>query len=126
MFVGYPTSHSKDKFRMWDPIARKVHVTFNISWLNRMLLMIKDEESFEFTELLAYDNPRGISIGDKYDISIMTTIMMIIIYMMLMLNFQQVIMQLSRKVYWITKKQNLVELLKLQKIRIVCKSIARW
>jgi hypothetical protein len=33
MFIGYPASHSKDTFRMWDPKTRKVNVTCNIRWL---------------------------------------------------------------------------------------------
>jgi len=36
MFVGYPDDHAADTLRMWDPRSRRVHVTRDIKWLNRM------------------------------------------------------------------------------------------
>jgi hypothetical protein len=36
MFVGYPESHAKDTYQMWDPRSQCVHVTRDITWLNRM------------------------------------------------------------------------------------------
>jgi len=36
MFVGYPENHYDDTFRMWDPRSRRVHITRDISWLNKM------------------------------------------------------------------------------------------
>ena len=36
MFVGYPESHSSDTYRMWDPRSQRVHITRDITWLNRM------------------------------------------------------------------------------------------
>jgi hypothetical protein len=36
MFVGYSTAHAGDTYRMWDPRSRRVHITRDIRWLNKM------------------------------------------------------------------------------------------
>jgi hypothetical protein len=65
-FVGYSESHSKDTYRMWDPKTRKVSVTRDIRCLNRRFFTIKDQESFEFTKLPAFDNSNGNFNGYEY------------------------------------------------------------
>jgi hypothetical protein len=45
MFVGYPDDHAADTLRMWDPRSRRVHVTRNIKWLNRMYFENPNMES---------------------------------------------------------------------------------
>jgi hypothetical protein len=46
MFVVYSTIHAGDAYRMWDPRSRRVHITRDIKWLNKMLTILK--ESVEF------------------------------------------------------------------------------
>jgi hypothetical protein len=65
-FVGYPALNSKDTYRMWDPKIRKVHVTHEIRWMNRRFFTVKDQESFEFTKLPAFDNSNGNFNGYEY------------------------------------------------------------
>jgi hypothetical protein len=36
MFVGYSTAHAGDTYCMWDPRSRRVHITRDIQWLNKM------------------------------------------------------------------------------------------
>jgi hypothetical protein len=36
MFVGYSQSHSSDTYCMWDPRSKRVHITRDIRWLNKM------------------------------------------------------------------------------------------
>jgi hypothetical protein len=36
MFVGYSLDHNGDTLRMWDPDTKRVHLTRNIAWLNKM------------------------------------------------------------------------------------------
>jgi hypothetical protein len=36
MFVGYSPNHAGDIFRMWDPETKRVHVSRDIIWLNKM------------------------------------------------------------------------------------------
>jgi hypothetical protein len=36
MFVGYSPNHAADTLRMWDPDTKRVHLTRDIVWLNKM------------------------------------------------------------------------------------------
>jgi hypothetical protein len=36
MFVGYPDLHASDNYRMWDPRSKRVHITRDVIWLNKM------------------------------------------------------------------------------------------
>ena len=36
MFVGYSHNHAGDTFRMWDPESKRVHLSRDIVWLNKM------------------------------------------------------------------------------------------
>jgi hypothetical protein len=36
MFAGYSQSHSSDTYRIWDPRSKRVHITRDIRWLNKM------------------------------------------------------------------------------------------
>jgi hypothetical protein len=39
MFVGYSTAHAGNTYCMWDPRSRRVHITRDIWWLNKMFLI---------------------------------------------------------------------------------------
>jgi hypothetical protein len=36
MFVGYSPNNAADTLRMWDPDTKRVHLTRDIVWLNKM------------------------------------------------------------------------------------------
>jgi hypothetical protein len=36
MFVGYCLNHAGDKFRMWDPDTKRVHLSQDIVWTGKM------------------------------------------------------------------------------------------
>jgi hypothetical protein len=36
IFVGYTPNHAADTLRMWDPDTKRVHLTRDIVWLNKM------------------------------------------------------------------------------------------
>lgn len=36
MFVGYSLEHSGDCYRMWDPKMGRIHISRDISWLDKM------------------------------------------------------------------------------------------
>ena len=36
MFVGYATDHDGDCYKMWDPVTKRVHVTWDFIWLWQM------------------------------------------------------------------------------------------
>jgi hypothetical protein len=36
MFVGYSTAHAGNTYRMWDPRSRRVLITRDIRWLNKI------------------------------------------------------------------------------------------
>jgi hypothetical protein len=40
MFVGYPHNHASDTFCMWDPRSRRIHITRDVIWLNKMVFPI--------------------------------------------------------------------------------------
>jgi hypothetical protein len=53
MFVGYSTTHAGNTYRMWDPRSRRVHITRDILWLNKMFFNQSDNVRITYT--------RGIS-----------------------------------------------------------------
>jgi hypothetical protein len=63
MFVGYPHNHASDTFRMWDPRSRRVHITRDVIWLNKMFfpkLQSNYDTNIEYmqsnTEVVTYEN----------------------------------------------------------------------
>jgi len=36
MFIGYSLNHAGDTYRMWDPDSKRVHLSRDIVWLNKM------------------------------------------------------------------------------------------
>ena len=72
MFVGYPDDHASDTYRMWDPRSRRVHVTRDIKWLNRMYFEnpnlefnIKNNPSLKFGEGANVRNIVNLEEGDN-------------------------------------------------------------
>ena len=41
MMVGYAKQHAGDTYRMWDPNTKRVHVTRDVIWLNKMFFKEK-------------------------------------------------------------------------------------
>jgi hypothetical protein len=50
MFVGYSTAHDDNTYCMWDPRSRRVHITRDICWLNKMFFDWSDTVHINCTE----------------------------------------------------------------------------
>jgi hypothetical protein len=50
MFIGYSAAHADNTYCMWDPRSRRVHITRDICWLNKMFFDWNDTVCITYTE----------------------------------------------------------------------------
>ena len=68
MMVGYAKQHAGDTYRMWDPNTKRVHVTRDVIWLNKMFF--KEKSTIDFNPeatLEIFEKKRSVDENDEQE-----------------------------------------------------------